>query len=117
MTGDRRPPLVFDDPFVTFDDERAVRALDVLRDLAKDFQVIYLTCSDRYDAVADDDIHAGGRRLHRADHRGRIRTSWCGMQTEHRKRIEHERELIRPPVTVALGATAARSTAAHPPTA
>jgi DNA repair exonuclease SbcCD ATPase subunit len=53
VTGDRRPPLVFDDPFVTFDDDRAVRALDLLRDLAKDFQVIYLTCSDRYDAVAD----------------------------------------------------------------
>jgi hypothetical protein len=53
VTGDRRPPLIFDDPFVTFDDERAVRALDLLHDLAHDFQVIYLTTSDRYDAVAD----------------------------------------------------------------
>jgi DNA repair exonuclease SbcCD ATPase subunit len=53
VTGDRRPPLVFDDPFVTFDDERAVRALGLLHDLARDFQVIYLTCSNRYDAVAD----------------------------------------------------------------
>ena len=53
VTGDRRPPLVFDDPFVTFDDDRAVRALDLLHDLARDFQVIYLTCSDRYDAAAD----------------------------------------------------------------
>ena len=53
VTGDRRPPLIFDDPFVTFDDDRAVRALDLLHDLARDFQVIYLTCSDRYDAVAD----------------------------------------------------------------
>jgi hypothetical protein len=53
VTGDRRPPLIFDDPFVTFDDDRAVRALDLLHDLARDFQVIYLTCSTRYDAVAD----------------------------------------------------------------
>lgn len=53
VTGDRRPPLIFDDPFVTFDDERAVRALDLLHDLARDFQVIYLTCSNRYDDVAD----------------------------------------------------------------
>ncbi len=53
VTGDRRPPLIFDDPFVTFDDDRAVRALDLLHDLARDFQIIYLTCSDRYDAVAD----------------------------------------------------------------
>ena len=27
VTGDRRPPLVFDDPFVTLDDDRATRAL------------------------------------------------------------------------------------------
>jgi uncharacterized protein YhaN len=53
VTGDRRPPLILDDPFVTFDDERAVRALELLRDVARDFQVIYLTTSDRYDASAD----------------------------------------------------------------
>ena len=27
VTGDRRPPLILDDPFVTFDDDRATRAL------------------------------------------------------------------------------------------
>jgi recombinational DNA repair ATPase RecF len=53
VTGDRRPPLVFDDPFVTLDDTRAARALELLREIATDFQVIYLTTSDRYDAAAD----------------------------------------------------------------
>ncbi len=53
VTGDRRPPLVFDDPFVTLDDERAARALQLLKEMAADFQVIYLTTSDRYDAAAD----------------------------------------------------------------
>jgi uncharacterized protein YhaN len=53
VTQDRRPPLVFDDPFVTFDDARADRAMSMLRDLAADFQVIYLTTSERYDAAAD----------------------------------------------------------------
>jgi AAA domain len=53
VTGDRRPPLIFDDPFVTLDDERARRAFELLRDLTADFQVIYLTPSDRYDDVAD----------------------------------------------------------------
>ena len=53
MTGDRRPPLVLDDPFVTFDDDRAARALDLLHELIGDFQVIYLTTSERYDAAAD----------------------------------------------------------------
>ena len=53
VTGDRRPPLVLDDPFVTLDDERATRALDLLREVSNDFQVIYLTTSDRYDEKAD----------------------------------------------------------------
>jgi hypothetical protein len=38
---------------VTFDDDRARRAFELLRDLAADFQVLYLTPSDRYDARAD----------------------------------------------------------------
>ncbi|MFH1474230.1 MAG: AAA family ATPase [Chloroflexota bacterium] len=53
VTQDRRPPLIFDDPFVTFDAARAERAIAMLRDLAADFQVIYLTTSDRYDHAAD----------------------------------------------------------------
>ena len=52
VTGDRRPPLILDDPFVTLDDARATRALELLRDVASDFQVIYLTTSDRYDVSA-----------------------------------------------------------------
>jgi DNA repair exonuclease SbcCD ATPase subunit len=53
VTGDRRPPLVFDDPFVTLDDTRAARALGLLKTVAADFQVIYLTTTARYDAAAD----------------------------------------------------------------
>lgn len=53
VTGDRRPPLVLDDPFVTLDDERAKRALALLKEISSDFQVIYLTTSDRYDNAAD----------------------------------------------------------------
>lgn len=53
VTGDRRPPLILDDPFVTLDDVRATRALELLKRISSDFQVIYLTTSDRYDATAD----------------------------------------------------------------
>jgi DNA repair exonuclease SbcCD ATPase subunit len=53
VTGDRRPPLIFDDPFVTLDADRAAGALGLLKGLTADFQVIYLTTSDRYDSVAD----------------------------------------------------------------
>lgn len=60
VTQDRRPPLVFDDPFVTFDEARAGRAIAMLRDLAADFQVIYLTTSDRYDHAADRVVELAG---------------------------------------------------------
>ena len=60
VTGDRRPPLILDDPFVTLDDARATRALELLRDVAADFQVIYLTTSDRYDASADAVVALAG---------------------------------------------------------
>ncbi|HLX34045.1 MAG TPA: AAA family ATPase [Candidatus Limnocylindrales bacterium] len=53
VTGDRRPPLVLDDPFVTLDDDRAKRALQLLKEISADFQVIYLTTSSRYDRTAD----------------------------------------------------------------
>jgi uncharacterized protein YhaN len=60
VTGDRRPPLIFDDPFVTLDDDRATRALDLLREISHDFQVIYLTTSDRYHAAADSVVSLAG---------------------------------------------------------
>jgi DNA repair exonuclease SbcCD ATPase subunit len=53
VTQDRRPPLIFDDPFLTLDAERAREAVGLLREIAADHQVIYLTTSDRYDADAD----------------------------------------------------------------
>jgi DNA repair exonuclease SbcCD ATPase subunit len=53
VTQDRRPPLIFDDPFVAFDADRARRSAEVLKDLAAEHQVLFLTASDRYDAVAD----------------------------------------------------------------
>jgi uncharacterized protein YhaN len=53
VTQDRRPPLIFDDPFVVFDDDRAARSVTLLKDLSSDHQVLFLTASDRYDAVAD----------------------------------------------------------------
>lgn len=66
VTQDRRPPLIFDDPFLTFDATRAQQALALLREIAADHQVIYLTASDRFDAVAEhviDLIGPTGRDL------------------------------------------------------
>jgi DNA repair exonuclease SbcCD ATPase subunit len=54
VTAPAQPPLVLDDPFVTFDDERATRALALLKDMSRDLQVILLTASDRFDRLADN---------------------------------------------------------------
>ncbi|MGZ6274065.1 MAG: ATP-binding protein [Candidatus Limnocylindrales bacterium] len=60
VTQNRRPPLILDDPFVTFDDTRAARAALLLRELSSDFQVIYLACSNRYDGLADAVVELPG---------------------------------------------------------
>ena len=39
-----RPFIVLDDPFVNLDDAKLARALEMLRRLANDTQIIYLTC-------------------------------------------------------------------------
>ena len=54
VTEPGNPPLIFDDPFVTFDADRAERAFKMLKELAADFQVIFITSSDRYDKAADN---------------------------------------------------------------
>jgi energy-coupling factor transporter ATP-binding protein EcfA2 len=56
----RRPPILLDDPFVTFDDARASAAVGTIRDLARDFQVILFTTSDRFDGLADAVIELAG---------------------------------------------------------
>ena len=60
VTQGRRPPLILDDPFVTFDDARAARAALLLREISADFQVIYLACSNRYDGLADAVVELPG---------------------------------------------------------
>jgi uncharacterized protein YhaN len=61
VTMGRRPPLILDDPFVTFDRSRGERALRLVKDLAAEqgFQVLYLTCSNRFDALADELVLLG----------------------------------------------------------
>jgi uncharacterized protein YhaN len=53
ICGDRRPPLLLDDPFVTFDPRRLDRAMELLREFSRGRQVIIFTCGDHYDAYAD----------------------------------------------------------------
>ncbi len=53
ICGDRQPPLLLDDPFVTFDSRRLARAMEVIKDYSRGRQIIIFTCGDHYDAYAD----------------------------------------------------------------
>jgi uncharacterized protein YhaN len=53
LTHGKRPPLLFDDPFITFDDRRREGAARLLSELSKSYQVILFTCSPEYARYAD----------------------------------------------------------------
>jgi len=60
--GDRKPPLILDDPFVNFDSVRLSNTLKFLKELAADYQIIIFTLSDLYDEVADNIILLGEKQ-------------------------------------------------------
>jgi uncharacterized protein YhaN len=57
--GDKKPPLILDDPFVNFDSVRLANTLNSLRTMAADYQIIIFTLGDLYDKVADNIILLG----------------------------------------------------------
>jgi len=57
--GDKKPPLILDDPFVNFDSVRLANTLNFFKTLASDYQIIIFTLSDLYDKVADNIIPLG----------------------------------------------------------
>ena len=54
--GDKKPPLILDDPFVNFDSVRLEKTLEFFKTLASDYQIIIFTLGDVYDKVADNII-------------------------------------------------------------
>jgi DNA repair exonuclease SbcCD ATPase subunit len=54
--GDKKPPLILDDPFVNFDSVRLANTLNFFKTLALDYQIIIFTLGDLYDKVADNII-------------------------------------------------------------
>jgi DNA repair exonuclease SbcCD ATPase subunit len=57
--GDKKPPLILDDPFVNFDSVRLSNTLKFLQTLAGEYQIIIFTLSDLYSNVADNIILLG----------------------------------------------------------
>jgi DNA repair exonuclease SbcCD ATPase subunit len=62
--GDKKPPLILDDPFVNFDSVRLANTLNFFKTLASDYQIIIFTLSDLYDKVADNIILLGEKEGH-----------------------------------------------------
>ncbi len=50
---DTKPPLLLDDPFVKFDPERREQAMELCKEIAQDHQILFFTCHNVYDAIAD----------------------------------------------------------------
>jgi len=57
--GDKKPPLILDDPFVNFDSVRLTNTLNFFKTIASDYQIIIFTLGDLYDKVADNIILLG----------------------------------------------------------
>lgn len=49
ISGNKRPPLILDDPLITFDNERKQRSMELIKKFSKDFQIFFMTYSDEYD--------------------------------------------------------------------
>ncbi len=54
IAAGRRPPLLLDDSFVTFDRDRLNRAMRLVRAFSRDYQVLLFTCYDTFDSFADN---------------------------------------------------------------
>jgi DNA repair exonuclease SbcCD ATPase subunit len=53
ISEDKKPVVIMDDPFVTFDKPRRENALKLLKQLSKKYQILLLTCHDFYDGCED----------------------------------------------------------------
>ncbi|MDI6891571.1 MAG: AAA family ATPase [Actinomycetota bacterium] len=53
ITGDKKSPLLFDDPFVTFDDKRLESTMKMVKEISKEYQILLFTCENKYDVYAD----------------------------------------------------------------
>lgn len=57
LAGGCSPPLIFDDSFSHFDDDRLRRAWEMLLEISRARQVLLLTCTGRYDALAGPGVN------------------------------------------------------------
>ena len=46
LFSDEKPFIILDDPFYNLDDEKLVSALDLIKKLSNEYQILYLICHD-----------------------------------------------------------------------
>ena len=46
MYKDEKPFVLLDDPFVQLDEKHLINAIDIIKKISKDIQIIYLTCHE-----------------------------------------------------------------------
>lgn len=56
ISQDRKPVLIFDEPFLTFDSERRKNALEILKQYSDNYQIFVLTCHEYYDGCAEKSV-------------------------------------------------------------
>lgn len=61
ICGDAKPPLIFDDPFVSFDETRKQNAMSLCKKLSAKFgyQIVFLTCDSSYEPLVDTVVEIG----------------------------------------------------------
>ncbi len=53
LTEGRKPPLLLDEPLSAFDEQRFQAAVQTLKKIAQERQIVVFSCRDDYDAMAD----------------------------------------------------------------
>jgi DNA repair exonuclease SbcCD ATPase subunit len=56
ISQDRKPVLIFDEPFLTFDKIRREKAVQILKHYSNVYQIFVLSCSDYFEKYADKKI-------------------------------------------------------------
>jgi len=56
ISEDRKPVLIFDEPFLTFDRERRLKAMNILKQYSDLYQIFILTCNSYYSDCAGKKI-------------------------------------------------------------
>ena len=59
ISQDRKPVLIFDEPFLTFDLSRREKAVQILKQYSDKYQIFVLSCGSYYEKYADRKIELG----------------------------------------------------------